>query len=159
MTQYIRRSSEDLEQEVVMQWVHMNTGKWPELALLHHIPNGGARSSREGAKLKRMGVLAGVADLRDGHAGNGADPAARVIPGAAGYGRDGDDSRLCVLCGRQREVQGDALQGGERRMKIIRSQREFTGAASVVALGMFDGVHIGHQALIRRAVADRKSVV
>ena len=63
MTQYIRRSSEDLEQEVVMQWVHMNTGKWPELALLHHIPNGGARSSREGAKLKRMGVLAGVADL------------------------------------------------------------------------------------------------
>ncbi|MBR1820434.1 MAG: hypothetical protein IJ769_02295 [Clostridia bacterium] len=38
-------------------------------------------------------------------------------------------------------------------MRIIRAESEFTGAASVVALGMFDGVHIGHQALIRRAVA------
>ena len=38
-------------------------------------------------------------------------------------------------------------------MKIIREPREFTAAAAVVALGMFDGVHIGHQALIRRAVA------
>ena len=38
-------------------------------------------------------------------------------------------------------------------MKIIRSEAAFDGRASVVALGMFDGVHIGHQALIRRAVA------
>ena len=38
-------------------------------------------------------------------------------------------------------------------MKIIYSEDEFTGAASVAALGMFDGVHIGHQRLIRRAVA------
>ena len=38
-------------------------------------------------------------------------------------------------------------------MKIIHGPSEFAGAASVVALGMFDGVHIGHQALIRRAVA------
>ena len=37
-------------------------------------------------------------------------------------------------------------------MRVIRSEQEFTGAASVVALGMFDGVHIGHQALIRAAV-------
>lgn len=38
-------------------------------------------------------------------------------------------------------------------MKILYSESEFTGSASVAALGMFDGVHIGHQALIRRAVA------
>ena len=38
-------------------------------------------------------------------------------------------------------------------MKVITSESEFTGAASVAALGMFDGVHIGHQALIRDAVA------
>lgn len=49
-------------------------------------------------------------------------------------------------------------------MRIIHSASEFTGPASVVALGMFDGVHIGHQALIRRAVAlaeelDAESVV
>lgn len=38
-------------------------------------------------------------------------------------------------------------------MKILHSGEEFTGRASVAALGMFDGVHAGHQALIRRAVA------
>ncbi len=38
-------------------------------------------------------------------------------------------------------------------MRIIHSEAEFDAPAAVVALGMFDGVHIGHQALIRRAVA------
>ena len=49
-------------------------------------------------------------------------------------------------------------------MKIIYDTTEFTGHRAAVALGMFDGVHIGHQALIRRAVAlagglDAQSVV
>ena len=49
-------------------------------------------------------------------------------------------------------------------MNIIRDMSEFTGRSAVAALGMFDGVHIGHQALIRRAVAlarelDAKCVV
>ena len=38
-------------------------------------------------------------------------------------------------------------------MKVIYDTTEFTGNRAVVALGMFDGVHIGHQTLIRRAVA------
>lgn len=37
-------------------------------------------------------------------------------------------------------------------MIVLHSAREFEGRASVVALGMFDGVHIGHQKLIRTAV-------
>ena len=37
-------------------------------------------------------------------------------------------------------------------MRVLHEEREFTGRASVVALGMFDGVHIGHQKLIRTAV-------
>ena len=63
MTQYIRRSSEDTEQETVVQWARMMSGRWPELGLLHHIPNGGSRNKKEAVKRKRMGVLAGVADL------------------------------------------------------------------------------------------------
>ena len=62
-TTYVRRSSEDAEQETVIQWARMSSGRWPELGLLHHIPNGGSRNKREAVKLKRMGVLAGVADL------------------------------------------------------------------------------------------------
>lgn len=37
-------------------------------------------------------------------------------------------------------------------MKIIKNEREYTGPGAVLALGMFDGVHIGHRALIARAV-------
>jgi len=38
-------------------------------------------------------------------------------------------------------------------MRIWTNEHEFDLAASVAALGTFDGVHIGHQALIRRAKA------
>ena len=37
-------------------------------------------------------------------------------------------------------------------MIVLHSAGEFTGRESVVALGMFDGVHVGHQKLIRTAV-------
>lgn len=37
-------------------------------------------------------------------------------------------------------------------MIVLNSAAAFEGNASAVALGMFDGVHIGHQRLIRRAV-------
>ena len=62
-TTYTLRSSEETEQEIVIQWARMHSERWPELKLLHHIPNGGTRKRKEAAKLKRMGVLAGVSDL------------------------------------------------------------------------------------------------
>lgn len=62
-TTFDRRRSEDTEQKTVIQWARLCSGRWPELKLLHHIPNGGSRNQKEAAKLKRMGVLAGVADL------------------------------------------------------------------------------------------------
>ena len=62
-TTYIIRSSEEAEQQIVIQWARMTSGRWPQLTLLHHIPNGGSRNKKEAIKLKRMGVLAGVADL------------------------------------------------------------------------------------------------
>ncbi len=37
-------------------------------------------------------------------------------------------------------------------MKIWTSEAQFDGDRSAVALGTFDGLHIGHQALIRRAI-------
>jgi riboflavin kinase/FMN adenylyltransferase len=43
-------------------------------------------------------------------------------------------------------------------MKIIYDTTEFTGHRAVVALGMFDGVHVGHQALIKRTVALAKAM-
>lgn len=54
---------ESVEQTALMDWANMATGRWPELGLLHHIPNGGGRNEIEAAHLKRHGVKAGVPDL------------------------------------------------------------------------------------------------
>lgn len=60
--------SEDNEQKAIITWA-----RWQPVALigldgmiadyLHHSPNGGARTAREGKKFKQMGTLAGFPDL------------------------------------------------------------------------------------------------
>jgi hypothetical protein len=55
--------SEAQEQRVVVEWAERHKGKWPELALLFHVPNGGARDAREAALLVAEGVKRGVPDL------------------------------------------------------------------------------------------------
>lgn len=55
--------SEDTEQMAVIQWAQYHVNRYPELKWLHHCPNGGSRNKQEAAKLKQMGVKAGVSDL------------------------------------------------------------------------------------------------
>ena len=55
--------TEAQEQRSLFQWVAYNRRKWPELALLHHIPNGGSRDLREAHNLKEQGVKRGVPDM------------------------------------------------------------------------------------------------
>lgn len=57
------RTSEHQEQVALMQWATLSLGRWPELALLHAIPNGGWRHPAIGAALKAEGVKPGVPDL------------------------------------------------------------------------------------------------
>ena len=54
---------ESAEQEALMDWANRASRKWPELALLYHIPNGGSRNEIEAAHLRRQGVKSGVPDL------------------------------------------------------------------------------------------------
>lgn len=61
--QQYRKRSEATEQETVIQWCGWHEGKYPELKLIFHIPNGGSRNTIEAANLKRQGVKAGVPDL------------------------------------------------------------------------------------------------
>ena len=42
--------TEDEEQIWLFSWEKINSGKWPELELMHHIPNGGMRSKSEAAR-------------------------------------------------------------------------------------------------------------
>lgn len=57
--------TEAQHQACVFKWSMQPTirKKWPELALLHHIPNGGRRDAVEAKHLKAQGVKRGVPDL------------------------------------------------------------------------------------------------
>ena len=57
--------SEAKHQENVIKWTQQPSvhDRWPELSLLHHIPNGGTRKPAEAKHLKDQGVKRGVPDL------------------------------------------------------------------------------------------------
>lgn len=55
--------TEDEEQIAVFSWASLNLGRFPELKLMHHIPNGGKRSKTEAMRFRAMGVKAGVCDI------------------------------------------------------------------------------------------------
>lgn len=55
--------TEEQEQTVVIHWAEMMAGRWPELRMLFHVPNGGKRSKTEAARFRAAGVRSGVPDL------------------------------------------------------------------------------------------------
>ena len=55
--------TEAQEQRNLFRWAAYNRMKWPELALMHHVPNGGSRDPREAHNLKEQGVKRGVPDI------------------------------------------------------------------------------------------------
>ena len=56
--------SEDGHQVVLFQWAALAKGKYPELAWLYAVPNGGLRSKAVAGKLKAQGVKSGVPDIQ-----------------------------------------------------------------------------------------------
>lgn len=55
--------TESEEQQRLFTWAAFCAGKYPELQLLHHIPNGGKRSKGEAGRFRAEGVKAGIPDL------------------------------------------------------------------------------------------------
>lgn len=58
-----RVTDESGHQEAIFSWCDYNKGRYPELELLYHVPNGGKRDAATARALKRQGVKAGVPDL------------------------------------------------------------------------------------------------
>lgn len=58
-----RVSDESGHQEAIFSWCDYNRNRYPELALLYHVPNGGKRDAATARALKRQGVKAGISDL------------------------------------------------------------------------------------------------
>lgn len=56
-------ATESEEQTILFQWAEMEKGRYPELALMFHIPNEGLRSYVTGECLKRQGMKKGVPDI------------------------------------------------------------------------------------------------
>lgn len=57
------RSSELAIQKAVIKKARSLTREFRELALLHHIPNGGLRDPKIAIQLRSMGALSGIPDL------------------------------------------------------------------------------------------------
>lgn len=57
------KASEASEQIKVIRWCKWHERFYPQLRLIHHIPNGGSRNALEAKNLKAQGVKAGVPDL------------------------------------------------------------------------------------------------
>jgi hypothetical protein len=55
--------SESTEQAALLTWAALQAGRYPELALLFHVPNGEKRAKSTAARLQAQGVKAGVPDL------------------------------------------------------------------------------------------------
>ena len=55
--------TESEEQQTLFSWATMQSGRYPELRLLYHIPNGGSRGKAEAGRFKAEGVKSGVPDL------------------------------------------------------------------------------------------------
>ena len=54
---------ESVEQTCLFHWAQRQSGAYPALSLMFHIPNGGSRHKVEARKLKEQGVKAGVPDV------------------------------------------------------------------------------------------------
>ena len=55
--------TESVEQQCLFRWAAFQIGRYPELKLLYHVPNGGSRKKSEAGRFKAEGVKAGVPDL------------------------------------------------------------------------------------------------
>lgn len=55
--------TESEEQQTLFRWAAMQCGKYPELALMFHIPNEGKRSWMTGGRMKAEGLKSGVPDI------------------------------------------------------------------------------------------------
>lgn len=55
--------SESSQQKALFAWAALNVGKYPQLAYMFAIPNGGLRDIRTATTLKAEGVKSGVPDI------------------------------------------------------------------------------------------------
>lgn len=56
-------ATEAAEQTALFEWAELEKARYPELALMFHIPNEGKRSAATGAQMRAQGMKRGVPDI------------------------------------------------------------------------------------------------
>lgn len=79
--------TESVEQQCLFRWAAFQSGRFPELALLYHVPNGGSRKKAEAGRFRAEGVKARMAAraFGDMFAAMGTALAACFSPALRGY--------------------------------------------------------------------------
>ncbi len=119
------RNSEHAEQVALFKWAEFAAARWPELTLMHAIPNGGHRSKITAARLKAEGVRAGVPDIclpvaRGGWHGLYIEMKTRI-------GRQSKDQRRWVIALRAQTYRAEVCRGWVAARAVI---EEYLGASS-----------------------------
>lgn len=55
--------TESVEQQCLFRWAIYQSGKYPELSLMYHVPNEGKRTRATGGRMRAEGLKAGVPDI------------------------------------------------------------------------------------------------
>lgn len=55
--------TESIEQQCLFRWAQFQSGKYPELSLMYHVPNEGKRSRGTGGRMRAEGLKSGVPDI------------------------------------------------------------------------------------------------
>lgn len=125
-TLFNQSTTEDDVHRACIRWATAQAGAVPELRTLFHIPNGGARDAKTGARLKRLGTKPGVPDLclpvvRDVQTGDGTRTAGALwIELKSPTGRLRDSQRTWR----------DRLRAHGHAWTLCRSLNDFAGAVT-----------------------------
>lgn len=55
--------SESAEQQALFRWAKVQSGKYPVLRWMYHVPNEGKRSYKTGSRMRAEGLKSGVPDI------------------------------------------------------------------------------------------------
>lgn len=111
-------ASEHAEQVALFRWASFAEVRWPALALMHAIPNGGHRNKVVAARLKAEGVKRGVPDIclpfpRGGFHGLYIELKTRV------HGRPSQEQRWWIEILRRAGYRAEVCRGWEAARAVI----------------------------------------
>ena len=115
--------TEAQEQTTLFQWAGMMAGKWPELRLLHAIPNGGSRNPIEARHLIEQGVKAGIPDVFLPCARGGWHGLYIEMKRRKG-GRVSIEQKKTIIALREQGYRVEVCEGWERARDVIKEYME-----------------------------------